>query len=73
MSTLSNDLIRGSRNIAAELGLPQAAILELAKTSDAPIFRIGAVHFARRSTLAMWIATLEFKALMRKPDLPDVD
>ena len=65
---LSDDILRGMEAIARELGVTRKQVWHMARTTNIPIFRIGILHCARRSTLTLWIAAMEYSALRRLPD-----
>lgn len=61
-SPLSGDIVRGADGIAAELfGDPKQRrrVYYLAEKHGLPVFRLGSILCARRSTLAAWIAAQE--------------
>jgi hypothetical protein len=63
---LADDMLRGADKIAEFLfGDPKERrkIYHLAETSRLPVFRLGAVLCARRSTLTAWIEEQERRAV----------
>lgn len=62
VKTLSADLLHGADEIAEFVGLDRRAVYHLAQTSKLPVFRMGSVICARKSTLLKWIAEQEGKA-----------
>ena len=63
--SLAGDLLRGADQIAGFLfGNPKERrkIYHLAETSRLPVFRLGAVVCARKSTLLSWIIEQEMQA-----------
>jgi hypothetical protein len=66
---LATDLLRGADEIAEFVfGDPQQrrSIYHLAATSRLPVFRLGSLLCARRSTLLEWIAEQEQRGWKRK-------
>lgn len=62
---LGSDLLRGADQIAGFLfGDPKLRrkVYHLAETSRLPVFRLGSVLCARRSTLVQWISDQESRA-----------
>ncbi len=57
--SLADDILRGADDIAAFLGLAPRAIYHAASRAKLPVFRIGAVICARKSTLMAWISEQE--------------
>ncbi len=65
---LGSDLLRGADQIAEFMfGTPieRRKIYHLAETSKIPVFRLGALLCARRSTLLTWIEAQERRASTR--------
>jgi hypothetical protein len=63
---LANDLLRGADKIADFLfGNPaeRRKVYHLAEKSRLPVFRLGSLLCARRSTLTAWIAEQERRAV----------
>lgn len=58
-SNLADDLLRGTREIAAFLGLPNRVVSYHIECDRLPVFRLGALICARKSTLLAWIAEQE--------------
>ena len=58
---LADDLLRGADDIAAFLGLAPRAVYHAASRNQIPHYRVGAIIFARRSTLLAWISEQEKK------------
>lgn len=68
MIPLGSDLLRGADQIAEFMfGTPteRRKIYHLAETSKIPVFRLGALLCARRSTLLTWIEAQERRASTR--------
>ena len=62
VETLSADLLHGADEIRKFTGLDRRSVYNLAQTSRIPVFRMGAVICARKSTLLRWIAEQEGRA-----------
>ena len=62
---LAQDLLVGTRSIAAFLGLSEGAVRHRLERGDLPSFKLGGTHCARKSTLHRRIADLEAAALRR--------
>jgi hypothetical protein len=65
-ANIAEDLLRGAHQIAGFLfGDPKERrkIYHLAETSRLPVFRLGSVLCARRSTLTAWIEEQERRAV----------
>lgn len=60
------DLLTGAEAIAAFIGVKPRRIYHLAEARRLPIFRLGSVLCARRSTLVTWIEEMERRST---PDL----
>lgn len=56
---LSADILRGADQIADYLGLDRRAVYHAASHGKLPVFHIGSIVHARRSTLVAWIAKQE--------------
>ena len=66
MGTLATDLLSGAHEIAEFMfGDPtrRRQVYHLAEKSKLPVFKLGAILCARRSTLIAWIAAQETKAV----------
>lgn len=60
--SLSDDLLHGGEEIAAFVygdRRKRRAVYHLAETAKLPVFRIGAIVCARKSSLMTWIAEQE--------------
>ena len=63
---LGDDILRGADQIAEFLlgdGRQRRKVYHLAENSRLPVFKLGAILCARRSTLIAWIADQEMKAV----------
>lgn len=58
---LAADLLRGADQIAAYVGFEKRKVYHLADRGHLPLFRMGAIICARKSTLNTWIADQERK------------
>jgi hypothetical protein len=56
---LAGDIIFGAEAIASSLGMPRRRVYYLITRSLIPVFRIGHIICARRSTLTRWLNELE--------------
>ena len=56
---LAGDIIFGAEAIASSLGMSRRRVYYLISRSLIPVFRIGHVVCARRSTLSRWLDELE--------------
>lgn len=56
---LAADLLRGTREIATFLGLPNRVVSYHIECERLPVFRLGALICARKSTLLQWVAEQE--------------
>jgi excisionase family DNA binding protein len=56
---MNSDILKGSKAIAAWLGISERTIRHQVSNGRLPIFRIGAAICARKSTLTAWIADQE--------------
>jgi hypothetical protein len=56
---LAGDIIFGAEAIASSLGVSRRRVYYLVSRSLIPVFRIGHVVCARRSTLSRWLDELE--------------
>lgn len=66
---LASDLLRGADRIAEFVfghASERRKVYHLAETSRLPVFRLGAVLCARRSTLLEWIAQQEQVCMRRE-------
>lgn len=61
---LASDILRGADAIAEFLGSERRKVYHLVETSRLPVFRIGSIICARKSTLIKWIE--EQEALSKK-------
>jgi hypothetical protein len=59
LAKLADDLMIGTKPIAAELGLSVRQAFYLLETGKIPGFKIGAKWAARRSTLETFVSDLE--------------
>lgn len=59
---LSDDMLRGADAIADFMGMKRRQIYHLTETSRLPVFRVGSVLCARRSTLLGWVEDQELRA-----------
>lgn len=55
----AGDIIFGAEAIASSLGMSRRRVYYLVSRSLIPVFRIGHVVCARRSTLSRWLDELE--------------
>ena len=60
---LADDLLKGADAIAEFMGLNRRQIYHLAEKSRLPVFRLGSVLCARKSTLTTWIGDQERRAV----------
>jgi hypothetical protein len=70
-ASVGPDLLRGAGEIAAFLfgdARERRKIYHLAENAGLPVFRLGAVLCARRSTLLSWIAAQENAHAAPKPE-----
>lgn len=56
---LATDLLRGVREIAAFLGMARRVVSYHIECERLPVFRLGALICARKSTLLQWVAEQE--------------
>lgn len=56
---LAKDILRGAAAIAEFMGFPRRAIYHMASNGSLPVFRMGDIVCARRSTLTAWIRAQE--------------
>lgn len=64
-AALADDILRGADQIAQYLfgdGRQRRKIYHLAETSRIPVFRLGSLLCARKTTLHAWIAEQESRA-----------
>ncbi|TAN56093.1 MAG: DNA-binding protein [Rhodospirillales bacterium] len=61
-ANLADDLLRGADAIADFMGMKRRQIYHLTETSRLPVFRVGSVLCARRSTLLGWVEDQERRA-----------
>lgn len=57
--SLAEDILRGAAAIAEFMGCPRRAVYHMASKGGLPVFRMGDIVCARRSTLTAWIAEQE--------------
>lgn len=57
--TISDDVLAGAEPLAGFLGMNPRQVYHLASTGKLPVFRIGTLICARKSTLLRWIADQE--------------
>lgn len=60
--SLSADMLRGANEIADFLGLDKRQVYHAASTGKLPVFHIGSIVHARKSTLMGWIQDQESAA-----------
>lgn len=58
---LADDLLQGADDIAKFMGLSRRQAYHLAAAGRIPVFKMGAIVCARRSTILSWIAEQEAK------------
>ena len=58
-TNLSHDILRGADQIATYLGLGRRAVYHAASSGKLPVFHIGSIVHARKSTLVSWISRQE--------------
>lgn len=56
---LAGDILRGAEEISRYLGFPRRSIYHAASRGNIPVFRLGDIVCARKSTLTAWIAEQE--------------
>lgn len=61
----ATDVIQGAEAVAEYLGLSRRQIYHAVEHGYLPVFRIGGIICARRSTLCRWMEDLERDALRR--------
>lgn len=66
---LADDMLRGAAEIAAFLGFKERQVYHLSD-GRLPVFRIGAILCARKSTLTEWIAEQERQAVAANDNTP---
>lgn len=62
--SLSSDLIVGAEHIAGFLGIKRRQVYNAAERGYLPLFRMGSLLCARRTTLSKWIVDQERQGLM---------
>lgn len=62
-TSLAADMLRGADAIACFLGLSRRQVYHLTETARLPVFKLGAVLCARRSSLLGWIEERERRAV----------
>jgi excisionase family DNA binding protein len=56
---LAEDILRGAAEIAAYMGFERRVVYHLASKGALPVFRMGEIVCARRSTLLAWVIQQE--------------
>ncbi len=59
---LAGDILRGASAIAAFMGFERRVIYHLASKGTLPVFRMGDIVCARKSTLVAWVIQQEAAA-----------
>jgi hypothetical protein len=54
-NSLEKDVLYGAAAIAGFMGVPRRVVYHLASKSALPVFRMGEIVCARRSTLLAWV------------------
>lgn len=57
--TISADILRGADQIAAFLGFERRSVYHAVSNGNLPVFHVGSIVHARRSTLLSWIESQE--------------
>ena len=61
--SIAGDLLQGADEVAGFTGIDRRAVYHLAQTRKLPVFRMGTVICARKSTLMRWIEEQEAKSM----------
>ena len=62
VKTISQDVLYGADAVGGFTGLNPRQVYHLAQTNKIPVFRMGTLICARKSTILQWIADQEAKA-----------